>query len=443
MFLCLYLVLAFVPALKEPAASGPSEGEDRSVRFDELVVLSVYAIVVASAILALYPTDALIPGLDITVHFTNARVAALFPAYLNSAYPFFNFNQGITFLLSGPPAGKSLFLTYDPIFQATFAVAGALALMFAFYSLAKSQLAGLGSRAPLVATGIFMLFGGLAWTQVQNVKFGRPFSAAALTKLYAATYWDSQGGPGQALWLWFRPITLGVLFLILLLSLLTNRHESPRRTVAVTVLLAAGLCFVHIPELLVFVAILLVLAVVKPASMPGLGQVAKGLALSCPVIALLALEQMQLGILTILGGYQFLGVFLAGSILVYLLSRFVPRPGLSVGPNLVRIVGILSLVGYAIFAFIWLRSPLKFNSASVSALQIVPTGIYPVLLGAGGVLALLAFVFFDELRSRPLVASVCLLVLFFVVGRSLSLLNYFVFFTDYWERRIIPILWIP
>jgi hypothetical protein len=440
-FLCLNLALALVPALKESIASGLRRGESHSIRFDELVILSVYALVLVFVILALYPGNALLPAYDITAHFTSARVASLFPTDLRSSYPFFSFNQAIVILLSGPPSGRGLLLSFNPAFQATFALIGGLVLMFAFYSLAKSQLAGLGSKVSLVATGIFMLFGGLVWTQAQNVKFGHPFSLASLKNLYAASYWDAQAGPGQSLWFWFRPITLGILFLILLLSLLATRHENPWRATVLGALLVTGLYFVHVPELMLFVALLFVLAILKPASMPGLEQVAAGLVIAWPVVALFALEQTHFRIFRV--SYDVLGVLLAGSVLTYLASRFLPRPRLRIGSNLIRIIGILSLAGYGAFVVTWLIWPLSFNSTSVSALQIVPTEFYPVLLGVGGALALLAFLFIDELRTRPLVASVYLLILLFVIGRSLSLLNYFVTYTDYWERRVIPLLWIP
>lgn len=441
-FLCLTLALAVVPPVKESMAAGLRSVDTHSVSFDELALLSAYAIIVIFATLVLYPTNALLKSYDITGHFTNARIAALAPAYLRSNYPFFSFNQAIVFLLSAPPAGTSLLLTYNPIFQATFALMGGLAIMFSFYSLAKSQLAGLSARAiPIVATGIFMFFGGLAWTELQNNAFGHPFQAASLTKLYAASYWDAQAGPAQFLWFWFRPVTLGVLFLVLLLSLVTTRHQKPWRAVALAVLLVTGLYFVHIPELLVFVALLLILAILKPTSMPGLKSVATGLVFACPLVALLAIEQTGLGILQL--SYSVLGVFVTGSVLTYIITKFVPRPTLHVGSRAVRIVWMLSLAGYVAFTFVWLLRPLSFQSASVSALQIVPSQFYPVLLGIGGILGLLAFAFFDELRERPLLASIYLLVLFFAIGRSLSLLNYFVANTDYWERRMIPILWVP
>jgi hypothetical protein len=153
-----------------------------------------------------------------------------------SVYPFFDFSQATVILLSRPPSGRDLLLSFNPTLQATLTLTGGLALLFTFYSLAKSYLRGLSSRMPLVATGIFMLFGGLAWTQVQNTAFGQPFSASALVRLSNATYWDVQAGPAQSLWFWFRPLTLGILFLMLLLSLLATRHENP----GPAVVLAAG-----------------------------------------------------------------------------------------------------------------------------------------------------------------------------------------------------------
>ena len=440
-FLGTYLALSLLPVARKAMTSSLGGGSSLSIDLPELIILSGYAAVVAGALLILYPFYALLPSADITTHFVVAHLASVFPTSLRSLYPFSDFSQAVAILLSRPPAGVDLLLTFNPALQATLAFAGAVVLMLTFYSLAKSFLKGLGPRMPLVATGIFMFFGGLAWTQVQNTAFSQPFSGAALYRLFTASYWDAQAGPGQALWFWFRPITLGVLFLMLLLSLLATRHEDPRRAMVLSALLATGLYFVHVPELMVFVALLFVLAVLKPASMPGLGQVAAGLFVSCPIVALLALEQMHLGILSI--GYKILGLFLIGSISTCAVARFVPRPRIHVGSGIVRIVGFLSLVGYVSLALTWLLSPLSFNSNSVSALQIVPTELYPVLLGIGGLLALLALVFYDDFRSRPLLASICMLVVFFIIGRSLSLLNVYAFDTGYWERRIIPILAVP
>jgi hypothetical protein len=440
-FLGIYLVLSVVPIARKAMTSSLNRSNGLSISLPELICTSGYLAVLAGVFYILYPTQAFVESLDITYHFADARLVSELPTRLSSNYPFFNFNQAVVLLLSRLPSGSGLFLVYNPVFQATFAVLGGVVLLLAFYSMAKSFLKGLGPQMPLVATGIFMLFGGLAWTQVENSAFGQPFSTAALGRLFTASYWDAQSGPAQSLWFWFRPITLGLLILMLLLSLLATRQESPRRTMVLVALLVTGLYFVHIPELLVFVALLLVLAVTKPISMPGLESVSRGLVLSCPIVALIAIDQTSLGVLHI--GYPILGGFLLVSLLSYVFVKVVPRPNLNVSSKIIRILGLLTLVGYLAFMVIWLRSPLSFNSTSLSVLEIVPIGIYPVLLGIGGILALLAFVFYEEVKSRPLVASILILFIFFVIGRSLSLLNFYAFDTGYWERRMIEIMAVP
>ena len=103
-------------------------------------------------------------------------------------------------------------------------------LILVFYSMAKAYLYKFNKYAHLLSTIIFIGFSGLGWIfYYQNMQ---PFMSSneqfsLFSNAFIGTYFDIGEGQGQALWLWFRPVTIG--FILTLLLLLLMRMENLSR----------------------------------------------------------------------------------------------------------------------------------------------------------------------------------------------------------------------
>jgi hypothetical protein len=99
---------------------------------------------------------------------------------------------------------------------------------------------------------------------------------------------------------------------------------------------------------------------------------------------------------------------------------------------------------YIILLFFWNSISDNFDLDSVIGVQTiygVPFEFYPLLLGIVGLLAIPGMVIIlKNSRNHPVVIFVSLFLLTMILGRALTFLNANVIYTDYWERRLTPIM---
>ena len=85
-----------------------------------------------------------------------------------------------------------------------------------------------------------------------------------ISMAYNASYLDIGVGQSSWLWLWFRPITLGFTILFVLLYLMRREDLTKQKYIIISSLLILTLSQIHFSELVIFIVLLFVLALLFP-----------------------------------------------------------------------------------------------------------------------------------------------------------------------------------
>ena len=76
-------------------------------------------------------------------------------------------------------------------------------------------------------------------------------------------------------------------------------------------------------------------------------------------------------------------------------------------------------------------------------LYAVPLAVYPALLGIAGILAIPAAInLLFSMRNNPLILFPVVIITIFLIGKLITYINISVEDVDYWERRLIPYMWM-
>jgi hypothetical protein len=199
--------------------SQASSNFDKTYRFTDIALLTIYAIFFIFVILNMYPKTAYAVGSDIVRNFSNAWVAAINPSRLKSVYPWFHFEEGMVITLSFPPSGIDMISIYMPVYQTALAFLGILPIT-SFYVMARAYLKDIDERLPIVATGFWAFFSGFGWLKLLERLDYSGNRLQLLNLLQDASFWDIGYGGGQSTWFWYRGLTVGFTLLFLLIYLL-------------------------------------------------------------------------------------------------------------------------------------------------------------------------------------------------------------------------------
>ena len=382
----------------------------------------------------LYPQMAYVPGNDIIRHFSYAKELILAPHIFFSEYPWFHISWATVNELSAPPI---------PLFQSGVAYLSAM-LIFSFYIMAKEYLSDIDARAPVLATVFFVVFSGFGWIYFMQHVLDTPNPNEHWNILNISahvSYSDIGFGQVSWLWLWFRPITLGFTIFFVLLYLMRHGGLTKLNYIIISSLLILILSQVHFSELIIFVALLFILALLFPTIKLRLKETAISVLIGLAAAALLtAGYQNLLGSDYRLSSNQYLFVLAALAGLVFILVQYSRRPRISFRMDLTALTPIALFV-YFIILFYWLSNADGLKDPS--EILAVPLEFYPVLLGIAGVFAIPCFILLaKKYTSDPVVIFGVLFILIVIFGRTITYINASIESTGYWERRLIPFTYV-
>ena len=408
--------------------------------YSELLCIAWLSIFFIFVIWNLYPGMAYYPGYDIVRHYSYFRQVFEAPDIYFSNYPWFHFVMALLDQISLHPSME--------LMQSGLAMMS-IVVIFSFYMMARSYLVQIDSRAPLIATILFTVFGGFGWIYfLQQVGTISDLDQEwlALGRSAEASYSDIGIGVPTEIWLWFRPLTLGFAFLFVLLYLLNSKELSRPIYLAITSALVVGLMQIHISELVIFALLIWIVALFFPSIKLRTKEAAISILIGIFCSSILSYSYSYIFNSTFAsmstGIYISLIAVLAGTSLIFLRkTKRIKFGSLRINWNLV--IAILG-AAYLILLFFWNSISDNFKQESViGASQIfgVPWEFYPLLLGIVGLLAIPGIIIIlKNSRNHPVVIFVALFLLAMVLGRALTFLNANSIFTDYWERRLIPVM---
>jgi hypothetical protein len=211
-------------------------------------------IIIISFILLLYPEMANSPYNDVVRHYPGGmRKALATPDLVTAVYPaYYILLLSLSMLIPDIPYS---------IFQTGLATLSVLVVL-SFFAMARKY-ANNSVKIASVSTLFFSLFAGFGWTYIVREKiFSNSLSEwAILQSAVSNTFFDTYVGGSSWLWIWFRPLTLGFFYFLVLLYLLKERNLSTRKSIALFTVSHLMLFLLHISEALFFVVLLIAMRI--------------------------------------------------------------------------------------------------------------------------------------------------------------------------------------
>jgi len=425
----IYAGISVCPLLIDRIYKSSKEVQVRSKDYNlfETLLLLWIILFFIFAISNLYPRMALRPALDIVEHFSFSRLLALAPYAYSSDYPWFHATWATVYELSSPSMD---------VYQTGLAYLSIM-VIFSFYVMANIYLKDIDRRTPILATIFFSIFAGFGWLyflnqRITNADFSLYYKL--LSETSDKSYWDVGFSQGW-IWLWYRPLTLGLTLLFVLLSLLRDRKLNRKVFIFVSSLILLTLILVHFPEAVVFIVFLLFLSLLKPNIELKLKEmiISSFIALFISFIfdaglTIVSLSQLELLFLIVI------------CIISMFLTRLEKRPKIRFASFPYWFASGLGTIMYIWLIVAWFITAKDFSVWCVSTVLGVPWQFYPVILGLSGLLAISASLLIIEYYSKhPVIVFILLLTFIIPFGRIVTYLNINILNTGYWERRLILI----
>lgn len=437
----MYLAISFLSYTKWFRRN---DGENRTrpmavYNLNEILLLCWCTIFFVFTIIHLYPLMADLPGIDIIRHYSFARQVSVSPDIYNSEYPWFHLFLASLITASHPPPW---------LFHSVVALLS-IFLIFSFYVMARSYLRFWDNRSAILATIFFFVFAGFGWFYLIDKELFNAIGNSYLENLihtYYVSYWDTGIGQSAWIWFWFRPVTLGFSIFFLVISLLQKANLSSIKFMTALSILLITLWQVHFPEFLIFSILVLFLAIIYPRIGLRLKETTLCLLLSIPISV--GIELIYNEIFSTLYSpkpYFVLVLVAALSLASYILAKYTWRPKIEIKTR-GEFVYLIVIGIYSIFIYYWFTSAESFDIKELIGIYSVPWHFYPVLLGLVGILSIPGFFIVlqknQKSQSNRLMIFPILLILSFVTGRIITYLNSASNDTGYWERRLLPFLFM-
>jgi hypothetical protein len=430
-FLVMIAFFSLLPILKDVLFKPPVSRTRKIFEFSSISFLTLSIVIgfFALIIILLYPKMNLLPGLDLTGNFANARLFSLSPTLFSSISPS---------LLIYESAMYSVSISSPEIYLAFLAFTS-VTVILSFYLVAKKYLEEIDSRLPFFATVFWAIFSGFGWIYLLGNKLGQPgiTQASLLSQAYNASYADIGYGLSSNLWLWFIAMTVSFTIFFTLLYLLKSNSPKISLMFLISVLVMA-LYFIHAPELLMFALLLVVLALLGFRTSLRIDE-----ALYSTFIAIVGAIAISLLFPVISPTRQttdILTIGLIGLIGPTCLFTLLKSKDASVRKysRLIKVAAYALLILFAAGLLSWPLFANTFSMNSVGNTFLVPWFFYPVLLGIVGILGLIGMIILsDKYPKNALMIFPLLFFIAWIVGRVVSVVNVSLFNVGYWEWRFI------
>jgi len=410
----------------------PNKGHD----IHDIVLLGVLLAFVISVTLWLYPAMSDVPGQDITRHSSWVDEILVTPEIYGEEYPWFHYIEAVLVEISDAPIWL---LHLGTTFLSAF-------MIFSFYIMSKAYLVDIDKRAHRLATLFFTVFSGFGWLFFLQQKFSLEgnfdlFNLLDLTRY--ASYWDVEKAQGLWLLMWFRPVTLGFTLFFILIYLLRNQKLSKGTFLIFSSLLLLTLSQIYFPELVIFVGLIFILSLLHPSLQLRIKETSLSILIALGVSTFITFVS-QLMFSPDFQPFSFIYVPVLGAMasVSYILCHFKKRPKLPLRMNSNLAISIGFFFFFILLSY-WLVNTQNFVYENLTNIYPVPWEFYPTLLGILAVFAIPSCVYIlRKYRDHPLVIFVILLFLVIILGKLITYVNSEIFWTNYWERRMIPMIFV-
>jgi len=439
----IFLFASLLPILKNRFRQSDENQQSFSVhhsieiRLFDILILGWIFLFFIFVISSLYPLLAENPYSDISRLFSLSKQAIVNPAAFATPYPWYNFNLAtILGQTSTPPVMFLSGIAYLSIF-----------VIISFYIMSRVYLSDIEKGAHRIATVFFFVFSGFGWVYFIQEKLTM-FDSSKYTQLLLDvsknTYWDILYGQGAWLWLWFRPLTLGFTIFFVLLYLMKQDYLSRRNYIIIVSFLLLTFSQIHIPELVIFVFLIFFLALFRPKVKLRLKETSLSALIALPISVLFMIVYQYLYSSTY---YPTSVVFLLGlaflSGLIFLLVHFSKRPKIKLNLNPFAVAYVFLGIFFGLF-FYWFSITKNFLLDNITSILAIPWEFYPVLLGVIGALSIPGSILvYKKYSNNPIIIFLILIIFALIFGRLITFINAEFFSTGYWERRIIPFVFVP
>jgi len=407
------------------------------VEINNLLLITIVIFFFITSIAANYPDMVQRPGLDIVRSFTKSQQINLNPQFYKSSYPWYHFQL------------SSLILFYEgprEIIQTTIAFLSVFSFL-SFYVLSKAYLDELDRKLAILSTVLWSLFSGFGWLYFFVLKLC-PEGQFDLLRVHnfarRASFQDIGYGQGSCIWLWFRPLTLGITGFFILLYLLRRKDLSSRSLLSLTSFSIFTLGLLHYSELVFYVGFLFMLCVIfsdeqltlRESSISSL----IGLSFTTGFVCLYQYRGIDVSISTFIFGLTFVTAALA-----LLVTRFkLNRLKYFFNDHKINFFYRYIVIGFMIIwismLFYWYLHAKEFLDYQSYPIYGVPWLLYPTLIGVCGLLTFHGINYlFKEYSNYPVLIFIIIFIYGIILGRVLTYININFMNIGYWESRIIPL----
>ncbi len=384
-----------------------------------------------SVIACVYPQMAHQKGLDIVRHFSEATLLVQVPDVYQSVYPWFHMPWA------------TIITMLNPSFEVLLTGLSFLGIIFiaAFYVMARMLLND--SRMAVLSTLFFSFFAGFGWIALFSPWLPDGPLGTVFRTLRDMTYWDIGSANGPWLWLWFRPMTVSLVLIFVLVHIMLNNEMQRFKKMILVALLVLILGLVHLPELLLFQVILFMVVMFAGKSFRDSIRPVTVSSLLGVIVFLLCV-----GLSGSFGGFIqpfslieqliLMGIAVATALLSFSQFPTYENPLKAINHNHIAAILLIILIAGLLS---WLSIPNGFSAASVSSTYFVPIILYPLIMGVAGMMLPASLPWLSNPRFKMgLKVAIVILVTTVIVGKSISILNAFVIDFGYGERRFLPLV---
>jgi hypothetical protein len=418
-------------------------------KIDILAILICVAFYLSYNILV-YPNAALLIGTDISRHFTDSTVLIRSPElYSAQSYVLFHAFQASVLVLS-------------KLGQDTFTLLSSMAFLNIFlplsvYAAAKRTLGGLDRRIPSISVMFYTLLSNFSFIYFTRLNLVRPENTGSNYLLIAREVAEkSYFGIINFLqpFHYVVPLTISVVAIMALLSVVNNRSISRIKFIAIFGSIVMIVCLVHIPEAIAFVIFIAFYSFIwrrrhselriKAALVSSLVGFIAAMTIFFTISHFLLKDNIAtLNAITY-------AIFVVPSVLVALTTVLITTRKKNTMRNGIRnkclhtsrrneIATIILISIYLIGLILWFFVE-DFKTSPLIDIGIVPSFVYPAVLGIAGLLSILSVREIQDSPQGNLVLFLLLGIAFMLVmGKVVSLINVNLYIMPYWEKRF-PII---
>ena len=407
--------------------------------------IDIFAILLSTTFYTLsfyfiYPGVAFLPGTDISRHYAWSTTLSRTPdIYIGSTYLLAHLHEAAFICFSN----ASL-----PVIQTTLVMLNIM-LPIAFYVMAKAYLEKLDTRLPSLATLFWTLFtnsyGGFAWLYFLKLKILS--SEQTQLRLLIATADKTYNGTIYGIFgLWYVPATVSFVILMTAVSLMSKKDIKEKEFLAIFSILIAALYLTHVVEAMVLILFFTTLALILGNKCYRVDDTLKSSIIGMGMVSIIYYLLSQITPRFIMNASLLVSLIVPILIpTIVLISRQYIHFDFSRIKNKFHkkstgeVLVIVLFFVYCIAFLSWTTFLETLSHAQISTIGLVPWFMYPIIFGINGLLAIPALYFLVKKSKNcsQLILFIIFMVVAFIIGRIITVINLYFFDVGYWEHRFI------